>query len=134
MTIKLGHFVFDNVRGNGALGANGYAQKLSLTAVSCVGLMFEVPESKKVGVQGINEHILRLVVRAGCRDDAGQLVDRRLHPIVLNCLESSGKRQGLHHVRKSRAIRSMIVRYGSLRTFSLSHMTKTTGLSLPTTG
>jgi hypothetical protein len=114
------------------LGADGYAQRLDLAAVCCLGPPFEVAERKEIGVQGVSEHVLGFLMRTACRDDSRQLVDRGLYPVVLHSLEPRSEGQCLHHASKSRAIGGMIAYFARWQTTLASRTGELAGLLPPT--
>jgi hypothetical protein len=105
-----------------ALSADRYAQRFGLAAVWTVGSFFEIAKRKQVGVQRVGEHRLRLFRRTARGNDAGQLIDSRLDPAILNRLQPCGECQRLHHPTKIRAARPDVPQgraHGELRQASV---------------
>jgi hypothetical protein len=87
------------------LDVDRYVQRLGVASVRAIGTLFHVAERKQVDVQRIGKHFLGLFRGAPRRDHAGELVDARLHPAVLDWLQACRECKGLHHVTEIKAAR-----------------------------
>lgn len=86
-------------------GVDRYVQWLGVASVWAIGALFHVAERKQVGVQRVGKHLLGLFRGAASCDHAGELVDGRLHPAVLDWLQACRECKCLHHLTEIKAAR-----------------------------